>query len=250
MPSYRNKQFVISVVIVTRNAGALLERALQSVFTQSYPHVEVIVVDGDSTDNTLEIIRRHEGRLKAWLSEPDDGLYDAMNKGVKLAKGDWIYFLGADDVLVNCLDKVRSFLRDKNTVYYGDVYLPSKNKTYAGEFKWHTLVSKNINHQSIFYPRQVFEQYAYNLNYPILADYDLNLRLWGEGKFRFEYMPAVVAVHNDGGISHEKQDEAFLRDKPALVNRYFGQRIALRAGWHRLRGLGGSLIRALSGKKQ
>ena len=240
----------LSIIIPTFNAGHILDIALSSIISQEYKNVEIIIIDSISTDSTISIVQKHKKHISHCLIEPDSGLYDAMNKGAKLAQGDWFYFLGADDILNNCLHKVATYLKNPRMVYYGDVFLPHKNKTYAGRFKWHTLVSKNINHQSIFYPRQIFEQYAYNLNYPILADYDLNLRLWGEGKFRFQYMPIVVAVHNDGGMSHHKQDEAFLRDKPVLVNRYFRRQITLRAGWHRIRGLGGSLIRALAGKKQ
>lgn len=241
---------LISIILPVYNSAITLEKALGSIRRQNYSKIEVIIVDGASQDHTWDIVKSNADLVHKMISEPDFGVYDAMNKGAKLATGQWLYFLGADDILNNCLHEVANYLKNPHTIYYGDVILSHENKLYAGPFKWHTLVSKNINHQSIFYPRQVFEQYAYNLNYPILADYDLNLRLWGEGKFRFQYMPVVVAVHNCGGMSHQKQDEAFLHDKPALVNRYFGRRIILRAGWHRIRGLGSSLIRALTGTKQ
>ena len=145
-----------------------------------------------------------------------------------MAKGDWLYFLGADDILINCLHKVALNLRSTKTIYYGDVYLPEKNKTYSGKFNWYTLVSKNINHQSIFYPRQAFEHYQFDLLYPILSDYDLNLRLWGEGKYKFKYINELIAIHNETGVSSQKVDEIFQVNKPRLIAKYFGNRIAMR----------------------
>ena len=77
-----------------------------SVVGQSYQNVEVIVIDGGSTDGTVEFLRDHEAEISVWLSEPDTGPYDAMNKGVENSRGDWVYFLGVDDLLVNCLHKI------------------------------------------------------------------------------------------------------------------------------------------------
>jgi glycosyltransferase involved in cell wall biosynthesis len=241
---------LISIIIVTHNAVEHLEKAIQSVLSQSYKHMELLIVDGASSDGTVDVIKEYEGHIAQWLTEPDLGTYDAMNKAVKLAKGDWFYFLGADDLLADSIYKVVPYLRSPRTIYYGDVYLPHKNQTYAGAFRWHTLVSKNINHQSIFYPLGVFEQYSYNLKYPVLADYELNLRCWGEGKFRFKYIPVLIATHNEGGLSHQRRDEAFLRDKPALVRRYFGWRMPLRRSWFSLRGRAGNLLRLVFGSKQ
>lgn len=223
-----HKSPLITVIIPTFNCEEYVERAIQSVVEQTYQRLELIIVDGRSTDKTLDIIDRYKKDVSILISEPDSGIYDAMNKGVKLAKGDWVYFLGADDILVNCLHKVARNLKSSKTIYYGDVYLPSKNKVYSGRFKWHTLVSKNINHQSIFYPRQVFKRYQFDLQYPILSDYDLNLRLWGEGNFTFKYICELIAIHNGTGVSSQKADEIFLANKPELMAKYFGNRIAMR----------------------
>jgi glycosyltransferase involved in cell wall biosynthesis len=225
----------ISIIIPTLNAEKKLQTALSSIINQEYQRWDVMVVDGCSDDDTIKIVRSNSSKQISWLSEPDSGLYDAMNKGAGRVKGDWVYFLGADDILINCLHKIAPYLRNRQTIYYGDVFLPGKNKTYDGKFRWHRLVSKNINHQSIFYPRGVFEYYAYDLKYPIWADYDLNLRCWGDGHYKFKYLPVLVAVHGDRGISNQKIDEAFQTDKPDLVRYYFGRRIALRTIWLNVR---------------
>ncbi len=219
---------LITIIIPTYNCDDFIDQALWSVVNQTYQSYELIIVDGRSTDKTLDIIDRYKKDISVLVSEPDSGIYDAMNKGVNMAKGDWLYFLGADDILINCLHKVALNLRSTKTIYYGDVYLPEKNKTYSGKFNWYTLVSKNINHQSIFYPRQAFEHYQFDLLYPILSDYDLNLRLWGEGKYKFKYINELIAIHNETGVSSQKVDEIFQVNKPRLIAKYFGNRIAMR----------------------
>jgi len=237
MISIRGKKHFpqISVIMVTYNEENSIEKAILSVLDQKYENVELIIIDGKSKDGTADIIRKYEDRILNWISEPDSGIYDAMNKGIRMAKGEWIYFLGADDIILNCLHKVVPYLRRKKTIYYGDVFLPHKNKTYSGKFKWHTLISKNINHQSIFYPRMVFDRYQYNERYSILADYDLNLRCWGEGYFKYRYIPLLIAVHNGDGVSHQQKDEAFIQDKPSKISIYFKRRIAYRNSWLNLR---------------
>lgn len=223
-----NRNPLISIIIPTFNCGDFLPTAIESVIQQNYAHIEIVIIDGGSTDCTLDVIKKYDNVINEWSSGPDFGIYDAMNKGIQKAKGDWIYFLGADDILVNCLHKVARNLYSARTIYYGDVYLPGKNKVYSGKFNWHTLVSKNINHQSIFYPRQVFEHYRFDLQYPILSDYDLNLRIWGEGKFKFKYINELIAIHNATGISSYEKDNVFEANKPALISKYFRNRIALR----------------------
>jgi glycosyltransferase involved in cell wall biosynthesis len=236
----------VSIILPTYNVEKMVELTLASICSQAYRNFELIVVDGKSNDKTLDVItsyQKQQGNC-SWISEQDRGLYDAMNKGIKRARGQWLYFIGAGDAMIDCLDQVVPFLLDQNTIYYGDVYLPSKNKTYAGEYRWHTLVSRNINHQSIFYPRGVFDTYSYNLKYRILADYELNLRCWGEGHFQFRYIPVLVAIHNENGLSHHEIDEAFEEDKPGLVARYFGRRMKLRATWLSAKNAFGKIWRA------
>ena len=161
---------------------------MESVLEQKYSNIEFIIIDNDSSDSTKSLIKGYEDKIDYFVSEKDKGIYDAMNKGVKISNGAWLYFLGADDILVNCLHKIVTRLKKNNHIYYGVVYLPNKNKVYGGKFYYHTLVSKNINHQSIFYPRSVFKKYEFDLQYPILADYALNMKLWADKNYRFRYI--------------------------------------------------------------
>ena len=107
---------LVSVIIATYNAGKYLRRALDSVYSQSYTNVECIVVDGCSKDNTLDIVREYVCKNIVYISEQDLGIYDALNKGVLIAKGEWIYVLGADDELLP--DGLRSFFLGENDFEY------------------------------------------------------------------------------------------------------------------------------------
>ena len=217
---------LISIILVTRNACHTVEQALTSVVNQPYQNRELIIIDGGSTDGTLEVIRRFESAISFWASEPDEGIYDAMNKGIRAATGDWLYFLGADDILVYGLHRIAAYLRNTNTVYYGMAYLPTKNKVLGGHYSARELAMCNLCHQTIFYPRAVFGTMKFDTRYKILADYALNIQLWGDKRFRFRYIPELVAIYSTAGISNTEEDKLFHRDKPALVAKYLSRDIA------------------------
>jgi len=219
-------QPLITVITVTLNARKDLENAIRSVATQSYPNVEYVVVDGGSTDGTIDVLRAHERDIDYWVSEEDRGVYDAMNKAVRLASGDWILFLGADDVLLDCLASIAERLRDPGTIYYGDVHWKGFDEVYAGRFSRWRLLNQNICQQAIFYPRSVFDAYAFDPKYRVCADHYLNIECLADARFRFQYVPVLVAVYSDEGLSTGAVDPAFARDVKALVARRFPLPIA------------------------
>ena len=216
------RQPLISVIQPVYNAASVLEKSMSSVVSQSYGNVEYIIVDGGSTDGTLELISANEERIDLWISETDGGIYDAMNKGVGLATGRWVYFLGADDVLEDCLCLMARHLRNDHHIFYGDVFFVKKNKVYDGRFDSRKLMFKNICQQAIFYPRSVFQKYEFNVRYSMLADYDLNIRCWGDRELKFKYVPILVCTYA-GGESLDRTDNAFWQDKPTLDKQYFSK---------------------------
>ena len=196
------QQPLISIVTVVLNGAQTLEKSMQSVFQQKFNDYEYIVIDGGSSDGTLEILQKYDRHITYWLSEPDKGVYDAMNKAIKIAQGEWIYFLGADDYLTCDLGEIAEYLKDKQTIYYGDVYRPIINRRYDGPFSPYKLASRNICQQSIFYPESVWKKYSFNLKYPVLADYELNMRCFADPDIKMQYMPVTIAVfHDKGGLS-------------------------------------------------
>lgn len=208
----------VSIVIPVWNAGATLRRCLEEIIALNLVGCEMIVMDGGSTDNSCDIIREYHPHLAVWKSEPDRGVYDAMNKGARLARGDWLLFLGADDRLLEGFRLAVARLSDPRVIYYGDVLMPSRGIRYDGVFRPLKLARRNICHQGIFYPRSLWKDGGYDLRYPVMADYAFNLARFGDKRFTWRYLPLVVAEFNDSaGISQSRGDEAFESDRLSLV---------------------------------
>ena len=219
---------LVSIITVVKNDEEHLERAIQSVINQSYDNIEYVIIDGASTDGTMGIIREYEDHIDYWMSEPDRGLYDAMNKGVGIARGDWIYFLGCDDILLGNLTHIAANFKDHNTIYYGDVYVPKLHRLYDGRFSAYKLMVRNICHQSIFYPKKVFGRYSYDQKYKIWADYVLNMKCHGDKELNFVYIPILVAIFDgEGGISWERVDSEVEKDKKHIVRANFSKKLFL-----------------------
>jgi glycosyltransferase involved in cell wall biosynthesis len=211
---------LISVVTVCHNAGQLLRQCINSISDQEYKGIEHIVIDGASSDNTIEILKEHEGRIAYWRSEKDEGIYDAMNKALQFVRGKWIIFLGADDQLLPDFSKIVPYLKDDNTLYYSNVYydtIPVGRKI-NGFF----LAKNNICHQSILYPRTVFEKYRFKEKYILYADHYLNMQCWSDCKFKFEYCDLLTARFATDGASSRRKDLRFMQDKSMLIKEHFG----------------------------
>jgi len=217
-----HSQPLVSIITVVLNGAKTLEKAIKSVIHQKFKNYEYIIVDGNSVDGSIEIIKKYESKLACWISEPDKGIYDAMNKAVPLSRGKWIYFLGADDHLLEGFATAVDYLKNEKTLYYGNVYRPIINRIYDGKFSAYKLACRNICHQGIFYPRHIWEKYSYNLKYPILADYELNLRCFADSDIKFEYVPVSIAIFwDEGGVSPTQVDTVFEKDKLALIKNKF-----------------------------
>lgn len=206
----------ISVIIVVFNGAKTLQQAIESVLRQTYKNIELIVVDGGSTDGTLDILRKYEFKNFIWKSEPDKGIYDAMNKGIMMANGEWIYFLGADDTLINEKIIENIFDNENNSgidLLYGDVYFLSLKRRYDGPFDENKILFRNICHQSIFYKKSIHDKVGYyNLEYPLFADWDFNIRCFFNPEIKRKYIDIVVANYAKGGLSNANNDLPFFRN--------------------------------------
>lgn len=210
----------VTVVTVVYNGAEYIERAIDSVAAQSYPNIEYIIVDGGSTDGTLEILERRKSDIARYISEPDKGIYDAMNKGIALSTGDWIYFLGCDDFLYPEFSDMCPRLKDPSTVYYGNVF--HKGKVLNGEFNSYMLAKYPILHQAVFYPRMAMERYKYNLKYKVAADHYITIQCWHDRDIKFQYEDLCVARYMEAGFSAVTRDEAFEKDRLKIVYDNFG----------------------------
>lgn len=210
-----------SIIIVTYNAEKTLSDAIQSVLSQDYSNFELVIKDAISNDNTQNIVKNFNDERIRFFSNKDKGIYDAMNQALQYSQGDFALFLGADDRLSNSyvLKKISNKINDPNQIYYGDVIFERINKVYDGKFNAIKLVTKNICHQAIFYPKNVYKQYEYPLKYKLKADHFLNLFLWN--KVKYVYIDEIISIYNDYGSSALIRDELFEKDLVNIVKDNF-----------------------------
>lgn len=217
-----NKNILVTIVIVTYNAEKFLGDVLESISTRINDRTEVIIVDGLSTDNTLNIINKYDNYISKVISEKDSGIYDAMNKGISMATGRFILFLGADDTLAINLEELTAFLVDDKTIYYGDVILSPSNKIYGGKYTTAKLLNRNICHQSILYPKAVFEEFKFGSRYKFMEDYVMNLKLWCSTAFTFRYINKTIAIYSTAGLSSTNLDTTYKKDSWKIIYKNFG----------------------------
>ena len=238
---------LITVITPVFNGGRDLESSILSVLSQKFDYVEYVIIDGGSTDGTLEVVRRYETSIDYWVSEPDKGIYDAMNKGVHLATGRWLCFLGSDDTLCDSLETVVQFLENDRTVYYGNVFMTGLQRVYDGAFGAWKLSRRNICQQAIFYPRSLFDSYLFDLRYRLLADWELNLRSYSDPRFRFEFIPVTVANYNDvSGKSSVGVDAQFRIDHGSILRECLP---AVCYIWYRFKMVARAAIAFIRGRK-
>lgn len=204
----------ISVVTATRNCAVTVGQTLESVLSQTHPEVEAIVIDGASTDSTLDVLNRYRSRLALLVSEPDKGIYDALNKGIDRATGDVVGFLHADDLFEdeNVLAKVAAAFVDPSVdAVYGDlVYVRHDDVKHvirywrSGRYDAAALSRGWMPPHPTFYVRRAVYQRlgGFDTRYRIAADYDSVLRLLSIGKIRAAYVPQVLVRMRVGGISN------------------------------------------------
>lgn len=191
---------LISVITVSFNARPLLPLTIASVRQQTGALVEHIIVDGNSSDGTADWLREEAYPGVRWVSEPDKGIYDAMNKGLGLARGQWIYLLGAgDELLPGVLAQVTPLLTPDLDLLAGHVRMADGGR-FTGTFSEAMLVSNLIHHQAAFYNRQLFDQFRYDTSMRAMSDYELNLLLYLHKK-NVRVFDLDMALYDTQGIS-------------------------------------------------
>ena len=207
-----NENPFVTVITVVRNSVSLLEETILSVINQTYQNIEYIIIDGDSDDGTVDIIKKYESRISLWISEPDMGIYDAMNKGIDLANGTWVNFMNSgdrffDDSIVESVF-INADNYDQCDLIYGDAeYIYSADfsihkKTGRLEDIWKFMV---FCHQSLFMKADILKKYHFNIN-NIAADHEL-LYLCYEEKLKFLKLDVIIASYFLGGVSEIRNVE-------------------------------------------
>ena len=192
---------LITVITVVFNGEQYLEGTILSVINQTYDNVEYIIIDGGSTDGTLDIIRKYEHAIDYWVSEKDRGIYDAMNKGIDLATGEWLNFMNAGDNFY-CSKTISeisfSFLREY-MIYGNAVLSPSGN--IQNQQDWDCQFNKQIIHQSIFFPALFIKSIKYDCSYKIMADFDLVKFFLHTRKKNVCFVNKIICFYDTSGIS-------------------------------------------------
>lgn len=195
----------VTVIMIVLNAVRVIERTLKSVIAQDYPNLEYIVVDGRSSDGTLELIQQYKHGISTLISEPDGGIYEAMNKGASLAKGEWILFMNAGDLFVENDVITRTFAGCNGSecdVIYGDgIFSSDEYRLVERAPDRVTLTDGNgFSHQSTFVRATLQKAYGFDVSERVAADYDLFLRLYKAYKV-FRRVDVVISEFFIGGFS-------------------------------------------------
>ena len=221
----------ISVITVCRNAEKTIENTILSVINQTYDNIEYIIIDGVSTDNTLNIIDKYKNKISYFCSEADSGIYEAMNKGVKVSTGDYLFFLNADDTFLheNIIKLVAHKLtQTKAELVYGDLMFLNK-ETGKGYIKKQNKLNKiyllkNTPCQpSLFFKRSVFDKCGlFNENYKIVSDYEWILKAFLEDNVSSKYISIPITIFNTGGIStNNKYYQILSQEQTEMLNKFF-----------------------------
>jgi glycosyltransferase len=204
----------VSIITAVLNNRDTLEDCIASVLNQNYTDLEYIIIDGGSTDGSLEIIKKYEGRISKWFSEPDDGIYFALNRGIRLATGDIVAFLHADDFYAgnNSIETVVSRMMEQNVdSCYGDLLFVRRNNFEKIIRYWKScpyeegLFQKGWMppHPTFFVRKEVYDKYGlFNTDFKIAADYELMLRFLEINKITTHYIPSVLIKMRARGASN------------------------------------------------
>ena len=223
-----NEKPVVSIITACLNAEDTIEQTILSVINQTYPNIEYVIIDGGSTDETLDIIRKYEGRIAKWISEPDESVFDGMNKGIVHSTGDILYFLNSGDLIYNnniISDVVKKF-SDKNIIaVYGNVEVLNdymKKKLVRGcKVSPNKLLYRHICHQALFVRRTLFEDVGmFSTSLKLSADHEFIVKSVKKYHNNFLYIDDILAKYRDGGMSSKMMHKVKLEDLKILSANY------------------------------
>ncbi len=199
----------LSIITINYNNVNGLQKTINSVINQTLKNFEFIIIDGCSTDNSTDLLKKFAGQINYSTSEPDNGIYNAMNKGIRHANGEYCFFLNSGDWLVNnyILDEV--FKSDNNVdIIFGNLFVTSDNKVIGkaygkNDLSFYDVYSGVIKHQATFFRRTLFDRFGlYNEKFKIISDREYFIRTIGLGGASYKYLDIDIACFDNGGISN------------------------------------------------
>ena len=237
----------ISIITVCKNAENAIERTILSVVTQNCfnENIEYLIIDGASNDKTIETIKQYTDKYPIkWISEPDSGIYNAMNKALKMASGKIIYFLNAGDSLFD--EKsisivLNEFEKNDHDFLYTDILSCKINDLSKAKIKKFNNIDKYflirdcICHQASFYKKSIFDKLGgFNENFKLAADYEMLLKIMADTNLKKEYLPIVTALYDNAGVSSSNTKE-LQKEREKIIKTHFStfERIKLRSKSYR-----------------
>ncbi|OAV72842.1 PGL/p-HBAD biosynthesis glycosyltransferase [Bacteroidales bacterium Barb6] len=213
---------LITVVTVAYNSIGTLEKTIQSVITQDYGNTEYILIDGGSTDGSIDMIKKYASRLSAWISEKDNGIYHAMNKGIRMASGKWICFLNSGDVfadtsILNKVIQATTRLSGSPQIVYGNILVRNPDGTLTERIAKEpcNIHQMYFCHQSAFVKTSLMKNYLFDEHYKFSADLKFFKQCY-YNRQAFIHLNLPVVIYDTNGISNTRREDG-LRDNIAVV---------------------------------
>jgi glycosyltransferase involved in cell wall biosynthesis len=215
----------LSIITINYNNQTGLKRTIDSVISQSFSDFEWIIIDGGSGDGSRKLLEQHSDRIDYWVSEPDKGIYNAMNKGIKQAKGDWFLFLNSGDWFFDndVLTKVFDSPHDADIIYGDAMYYWSDTRgtqlvQKPDSLSLYYFYTDTLCHQATFYKSEIFKTHQYNENFRICSDWALYIQLLTEG-YKFLHLPICITHFPQDGISTHL-NESHLAERKRVIEEY------------------------------
>jgi len=215
----------VTIITVCYNAANIIEKTILSVINQAYSNIEYIIIDGDSKDGTQDVIRKYSDSISCYISEPDKGIFDAMNKGLKIATGDYVNFMNAGDLFFN--DHVLTSLFAKKTYNENIGFIFGLSASPDGTLHKYTPFMENpkkykgmgICHQALFVKTDLAQKYKFSLRYPVSADYGMIYSIYRDG-YKYVKYDLPICIYEGGGFS-EKRPWMMIRDVGMITESQF-----------------------------
>lgn len=226
---------ILSIITINYNNLKGLKQTMDSVFTQqSREQFEYIVIDGNSTDGSSDLIQENSNKIDKWLSEPDKGIYNAMNKGIKMSKGTYLLFLNSGDCLyekTTIQTIIKEFSEDLD-IYYGDIIydegFKKEHRTFPDKLTFKFFYNHNISHQASFIKKDLFDSiFYYNENFKIVSDWEFFTYAICKKEASYKHLPIIVTVYEATGLSSNTDNHpAMYAEREASLNKLFPEFIA------------------------
>ena len=222
--------YKLSIITINYNDEIGLKKTFDSVFSQDNRDFEYIVIDGASTDGSKELITENSDKINYWISEPDKGIYNAMNKGIKAASGKFLLFLNSGDVLYNnnVIEEIIPFLKSEKDIYYGNLMYNTNSintllATPPSKLSFSFFLDFSLPHPASFIKKSLFESnFYYNENLKIVSDWEFFIYTICKKNVSYKYIDKIISNFDDAGISSNSDNrEKMLNEKKQVLEKYF-----------------------------